>query len=94
MKILAAHQPPPRAIYAYTRIRAGDFLVFVEDMKDCYRFLYLPGANPFYLTLEDFATYIKDGTLEFVEQLPDEIFNESLALSNKNVDLSFRKRAY
>ena len=75
------HQPIPRGFYAFNAERAGDFLIFVEAQKDCYKFLYVPGTDPFYLTLKDFTESIKRGVLSFVEELPEEIFQESLALS-------------
>lgn len=77
------HQPTERGFYAWTIERAGDFLLFVEAQKDCYKFLYLPGATEFYLTFEDYTESIKRGVLEFVEQLPEDIFRESLELSKQ-----------
>jgi len=74
-------QPVPRGFYAFTEERCGDFLLFVESMKDCYKFLYMPGASEFYLTLEDFTNSTKRGILEFVEQLPEDVYQESLSLA-------------
>jgi hypothetical protein len=76
-------QPIERGFYAFNYERAGDFLLFVESQKDCYKFLYMPGANEFYLTLDDYTNSIKRGVLEFVEQLPVDIFEESLELSKQ-----------
>jgi hypothetical protein len=75
------HQPIPRGFYAFNSERAGDFLIFVEAQTNHYKFLYVPGTDPFYLTPEDFTESIKRGVLSFVEELPEEIFQESLALS-------------
>lgn len=74
-------QPAPRSIYAWTSQRAGDFIIFKESAKDFYEFIYLPGGDPFRLTIEDFTRSVKSGVLEFVEQLPKEIYNESLELT-------------
>jgi hypothetical protein len=75
------YQPKDKSLYAYTKERCGDFLLFVEAQKDCYKFLYLPGADPFYLTFEDYTKLVKSNSLEFVDELPDDIFKESLELS-------------
>jgi len=77
------YQPIERGFYAWTIERAGDFLLFVESQKDCYKFLYMPGANEFYLTFEDFTKSMKRGILDFVEQLPEDIFEESLELAKQ-----------
>lgn len=74
-------QPAPRSIFAWNSLRAGDFIIFKESNKDFYEFVYLPGGDPFRLTIEDFTKAIKSGMLEFVEQLPEEIYNESLELT-------------
>ena len=76
-------QPLDRSLIAFTTERAGDFLLFVEAQKNCYKFLYLPGASEFYLTFEDYTESIKRGVLEFVEQIPEDIFQESLNLSKQ-----------
>lgn len=78
-----SYQPTERGLYAWTIERAGDFLLFVEAQKDCYKFLYLPGASEFYLTFEDYTEAVKRGVLDFVDQLPEDIFQESLELSKQ-----------
>ena len=75
------YQPTPRGFYAWNMERAGDFLIYVESLNDCYKFLYIPGATEFYLSVEDFTTALKTGIVSFVEQLPEEIYKESLDLS-------------
>ena len=80
-KQLLNYQPTPRGFYAFNVERAGDFLIFVESLKDCYKFLYIPGADPFYLSIEDFSNALKLGVLTLVEQLPLDVYEESLALS-------------
>lgn len=74
-------QPPPRAIFAWNSLRAGDFIIFKESHNDFYEFIYVPGGDLFHLTIEDFTKSVKTGMLEFVEQLPQDIYNESLELS-------------
>ena len=74
-------QPIPKGMYAWTSIHAGSFLLFVESLKDCYKFIFLPGPSEYFLTIEDFSKSIKAGTLEFVEELPDDIFEETVKIS-------------
>ena len=74
-------KPLDRGFYAWNMERAGDFLIFVESSEDYYKFLYIPGADPFYLTKEDFHTCMKTGIVSLVEQLPKDIYEESLVLS-------------
>jgi len=72
-----------RGLYAWTVGRCGDFLLFVESHSNCHKFLYLPGASEFFLTFEDYTNSIKRGSLDFVEQLPQDIFRESLQLAKQ-----------
>ena len=51
---------------------------FKKANKDYYDFIYVPGGDPFSLTFEDFTKLTKTGVLEFVEQLPEDVYNESL----------------
>jgi hypothetical protein len=77
-------QPPPRSIFAWNSLRCGDFIIFKQSHKDYYEFIYLPGGDSFKLTVEDFTRSMKTGILSFVEQLPEEIYKESLELAEKN----------
>lgn len=74
-------KPVPRGFYAFNVERAGDFLIYVEMTSECYKFLYVPGAEPFFLSYKDFDESMKSGILSFVEQLPEEVYQESLLLS-------------
>jgi hypothetical protein len=74
-------QPTERGFYAFNEERAGDFLIYIESQKDCYKFLYVPGPQEFFLSLNDFTESIKRGVLTLVEQLPEDIYNESISLS-------------
>ena len=74
-------EPTLRGFYAFNMERAGDALIFVESQLHCHKFLYIPGGDPFFMTKEDFEQSIKRGVLSYVEQLPEDIFNESLVLA-------------
>jgi hypothetical protein len=75
------YQPKERGFYAFNFERAGDFLIYVDSTKDCHKFLYIPGASPFYLSFQDFTKAMQQGMLTLVEELPEDVFNESLELS-------------
>lgn len=74
-------KPIPRGFYAFNVERAGDFLIYVEMTSNCYKFIYVPGAELFFLSLDDFTNSINNGILTFVEQLPEDVYQESLMLS-------------
>ena len=75
------YQPVLKGLYAWNAIHAGSFLLYVEALKDCHKFLFLPGPSDYYLTIEDFSKCIKTNTLEFVEELPNNIFQEAVDFS-------------
>ena len=74
-------EPKNKGMYAWNAIHAGSFLLYVESLKDCHKFLFLPGPSEYYLTFNDFTKCIKSNTLEFVEQLPNDIFEETIKIS-------------
>lgn len=84
-------KPIPKGFYAWTSLHAGSFLLFVEELKDCYKFIFLPGPSYMYLAFNTFDTCITNGVLEFVEPLPDDIYNETVLIAQKNVDPSSDK---
>jgi hypothetical protein len=75
------HQPKVKGLYAWNYLHAGSFLLYVETLKDCHKFLFLPGPSEYFLTFEDFSSCVQKNTLEFVEELPDDVFEESLKIS-------------
>lgn len=74
-------KPLSRGFYAFNEQRAGDFLIFVDELEGYLRFIYIPGGSDFYMSNEDFLESIVTGKITLVEQLPEEIFNESINLS-------------
>jgi len=60
-------------------------MVFVEEQKDAYKFAYLPGPSYFYMTKSDFIKAHKQGVIEFVEELPREIYEDVLEQTEKTV---------
>jgi hypothetical protein len=74
-------EPHLKGLYAWNSIHAGSFLLYVKTLKDCYQFIFLPGPSEYYLTFEDFETSVRTNILEFVEQLPQEVYDETVLLS-------------
>jgi len=84
-------KPISKGFYAWNSLHAGSFLLFIEELKECYKFIFLPGPSYMYLTHETFDTSLKNGILEFVEPHPDEIYQETVRLTEKHVDMSSSK---
>lgn len=78
------YQPIPRGFYAWNSLHAGSFLLFVEAEQDHYKFIFLPGPSYMCLTKENFTTCIETNVLEFVEELPEDIYKESLMLAEQS----------
>jgi hypothetical protein len=81
MKTELQTKPILKAMYAWNAVHAGSFLLHVNSPTDCYKFIFLPGPVDYFLTHEDFEAAIKQGVLEFVEILPEEIYQETILLS-------------
>ncbi len=70
--------PKEKGIYAWNSLHAGSFILFIKTHELFHQFMFLPGPSEYCLTFEDFSACIKSGVLEFVEQLPDDVFQDSL----------------
>jgi hypothetical protein len=81
-------KPTEKGFYAWTSLYAGSFLLYVEELRDYYKFVFLPGPNYMNLTHETFQSCIATKTLEYVETVPDDVFNETIKLTEKSVALS------
>ncbi len=66
--------PKPRSLYAFTKYRRGDFILFVEDKQEMLEFMQLPDLFQLYFTTEEFLTCVDDKLLDFVECLPEDVF--------------------
>ena len=76
--------PKERGVYAFTKHRRGDFILFLEKNGDgVFDFMQLPDRYPLSLTQEEFTEGITTKVLDFVEQIPLEVFEVSKANINK-----------
>ncbi len=72
-------QPLPRAVYAFTKHRRGDFILFLKEDSEVLEFMQLPDRYQICLTKEEFSEGITSKILDFVEQIPEEVFEVAAA---------------
>lgn len=74
--------PKDRGVYAFTKYRRGDFLLFLKESTPLvFEFMQLPDRYVLSLTAEEYAKGINTKILDFVEQLPEDVFE--VACANK-----------
>jgi len=71
--------PKDRGLYAFTKHRRGDFILFIKSDKDVLEFMQLPDRYQFFLTKEEFNDGVATRLLDFVEQVPEEVFDVAKA---------------
>jgi hypothetical protein len=71
--------PTDRGMYAFTKHRKGDFLLYIKEEGDVYKFMQLPDRYEFNLTKEEYTTAITTKVLDFVEQVPENVFEVAAA---------------
>lgn len=72
-------KPQPRSVYAFTKHRRGDFLLFVKENSEVLEFMQLPDRYQVCLTKKEFHEGIISKLLDFVEQVPEEVFEVAVA---------------
>lgn len=71
--------PLPRAVYAFTKHRRGDFILFIKEDSEVLEFMQLPDRYQICLTKEEFSEGLSTKLLDFVEQVPEEVFEVAAA---------------
>jgi hypothetical protein len=71
--------PEKRSVYAFTKHRRGDFILFIKEDKDVLEFMQLPDRYQIFLTKQEFTEGILTNLLDFVEQVPEEVFEVAAA---------------
>jgi phosphoserine aminotransferase len=72
--------PKERGVYAFTKHRRGDFVLFIkESEKNVLEFMHLPDRYQVLLTKEEFTEGLNTKLLDFVEQVPEEVFEVAAA---------------
>lgn len=72
-------EPKERGVYAFTKHRRGDFLLFIKNNSDAYEFMHLPDRYQIFLTPEEFNEGVTTKLLDFVEQIPEDVFEVAAA---------------
>ena len=72
--------PKERGMYAFTKHRRGDFILFIkQDGDEVYEFMQLPDRYKIVLSQEEFTQGVLTKLLDFVEQVPPEVFEVAVA---------------
>ncbi len=71
--------PLTRGVYAFTKHRRGDFILFIKEDSEVLEFMQLPDRYQICLTKEEFSEGVKTKLLDFVEQIPEEVFEVAAA---------------
>jgi hypothetical protein len=66
--------PKERGMYAFMKHRRGEFLLFIEEDNDVLNFMQIPDRYPVLLSKEEYTAGICTNLLEFVEQVPEDVF--------------------
>ncbi len=72
-------KPQPRAVYAFTKHRRGDFLLFIKEDSEVLEFMQLPDRYQVCLTKEEFHEGVTTKLLDFVEQIPEDVYEVASA---------------
>lgn len=68
-----------RNLYAFTKHRRGDFILLLEMDQDVCTFMQLPDRYKIFLTKKEVEEGITSGLLDFVECIPEDVFEVSKA---------------
>lgn len=69
------HTPKERGVYAITKYRRGDFVLFIKkEDDDTLEFMRLPDCTTFHVTTDDFSNGVVTKLFEWVECLPPDVF--------------------
>jgi hypothetical protein len=66
--------PKERGVYAFMKHKRGEFILFIEQDGDVLTFMQLPDRYSILLTKEEFTAGICTKILEFVESVPEDVF--------------------
>lgn len=72
-------KPQARGVYAFTKHRRGDFLLFIKEDSEVLEFMQLPDRYKVCLTKEEFHEGVTTKLLDFVEQIPEDVFEVASA---------------
>lgn len=69
------HKPKKRGLYAFTKYKRGEFLLFLGLLDDnTFEFMQLPSCLQYFISAEDFNNGVITNLLEFVNEIPVDVF--------------------
>jgi len=75
--------PKERGMYAFTKHRRGEFVLYVNVDGEVLEFMHIPHRYNISLSKEEFTAAIHTRLLEFVEQIPEDVFEVCKVNINK-----------
>ena len=72
-------KPQLRGVYAFTKHRRGDFILFIKEDSEVLEFMHLPDRYQVCLTKEEFHEGVTTKLLDLVEQIPEEVYEVAAA---------------
>lgn len=72
-------KPQSRGVYAFTKHRRGDFLLFIKEDSEVLEFMQLPDRYQVCLTKQEFHEGVTTKLLDFVEQIPEDVYEVASA---------------
>ena len=72
-------KPQLRGVYAFTKHRRGDFLLFIKEDSEVLEFMQLPDRYQVCLTKQEFHEGVITKLLDFVEQIPEDVYEVASA---------------
>jgi hypothetical protein len=66
--------PKERGVYAFMKHKRGEFILFIEQNDDVLSFMQLPDRYNILLSKEEFTAGVSTNLLEFVECVPEDVF--------------------
>ena len=80
---MKTYNPIDRGMYAFTKYKKGEFLVYIDSDELCYNFMQLPDRLPMSLTKNTFKESYKGKVFEYLEQLPEDVYEICIANIHK-----------
>ena len=80
LKKYIKHNPKKRGLYAFTKYKRGEFLLYIDKVDDnTFEFMQLPNCLQFFISAEDFNNGVITNLLEYVNEIPFDVFEVCIA---------------
>ena len=69
------HKPKKRGLYAFTKYKRGEFLLYICSIdENTFEFMQLPSCLQFFISADDFNNGVVTNLLEYVNEVPLDVF--------------------